>query len=149
MLQKQLVDGFARGQEVLAVQFRPQVVGDAQIHAAVEQLSDRLAGVGVAGENDRKAHIAAQARAGVRRDEHLGDVHQVRDGTAVRSAGHKHHVRTQVADALDLLPVLAPVVHRDDVHDDSARSERRALRALRAHALDDARDRHLQAAAGT
>jgi len=71
----------------------------------------------------------------------------VRDRATVRPARHQDHVGAQGADSLDLLVLLAPIVHGDDVHDDRARAQGRPLGRLGAHGLDDARDGHLQTAA--
>ena len=88
-----------------------------------------------------------QPRLGVRGQQHLGDFDKVLDRAAVGSAGNEDHVRPQLADALDFLVVLAAVVDGDNVDDDGSGAQRGPLRALRAHCLDHARDRHLQAAA--
>ncbi len=100
-------------------------------------------------EDYRQAHIAAKAWLRIRGHDHLSDVHKVGNGPPVCAAGDEHHVGTQAADAFDLLPVLPPVVHRDNVHDDGPGAKSGTLRALRAHRLHDPGHRHLQSAAGT
>ena len=69
-------------------------------------------------------------------------------GSAVDAAGEKYHVGAQMSYAFDLFVRKASVVGGDNVHDDSARAESRALGRFAGHRFNDARDHHLQSAAG-
>jgi hypothetical protein len=57
------------------------------------------------------------------------------DVAAVSAAREQDHVGPQLAQPADLLVGAAAIVQRDHVHDDRARTERGALRALARHLL--------------
>ena len=146
--EEELVDGFPGGREILRFQGRADVVHHRHLRGLFEYAPDVFGGVAVAGVYHRKAQRIAEPGPGRGRHQGLGHLHDVLLRAAVDAAGQEHDVRSQVAQPLDALVVLAAVVRGDGVHHDGAGAQGRPLRGFRAHLPHHARHRHLQPAPG-
>ncbi len=92
MFQEEVVDNLARRSEVFAFEPRADIVREFQCGFFAQDLLNVLPGVSVSGIDHRKPKTGAEPGFGVRCGDELGEFHHVAHGTAVRSAGEKHHV---------------------------------------------------------
>ena len=131
VLEEQIVDRVARGEEVLALEHGPQVVHDREGDPRSMTFWTSGARVLVAGVDDRQLVPAAEARARVGRSDQLRDL--ARRASSVPPSVPPD-IRIMSGRSSRMRSIFScgrrPSFDAMHVHDDRARAERRALRAL-------------------
>ena len=146
VLQEQVVDALAGGQQDFFFQGWAQVIDDAQTGLAAQHPGHLIPAGPVAGIDDRQAIVGPQSRLGIGSRNGLGNLDHLVGPGAVDLAGDQYHVGSELADAFDALVGQAPVVEGDDIHHDGAGPQGGPFGAFGRHRPDHSGHHHLQAA---